>query len=287
MNTIKVKGVTKIYDSKTTAVDDASLTIEPNKIYGLLGRNGAGKTTLLNLMTDKIFPTEGEITIAGLNVNENDKMLASMFYMMQTDAYPLSMKVKELFKWTKKFYVHFDMDYASALAKKFQLDITKKIHELSTGYRSIFKDILALASNAEIVLFDEPVLGLDANHRDMFYRELIKNYSQKPKTIIVSTHIIDEVADVIEEVIIINKGKIIREQSVENFLSSAYVIAGREDKVDKYLENREFIIEETIGALKIATVMESEKNKNEKLAKELNIELSNVELQKLFITITR
>ncbi|MCD5414727.1 MAG: ABC transporter ATP-binding protein [Clostridiales bacterium] len=287
MNTIKVKGVTKIYDSKTTAVDDASLTIEPNKIYGLLGRNGAGKTTLLNLMTDKIFPTEGEITIAGLNVNENDKMLASMFYMMQTDAYPLSMKVKELFKWTKKFYVHFDMDYASALAKKFQLDITKKIHELSTGYRSIFKDILALASNAEIVLFDEPVLGLDTNHRDMFYRELIKNYSQKPKTIIVSTHIIDEVADVIEEVIIINKGKIIREQSVENFLSSAYVIAGREDKVDKYLENREFIIEETIGALKIATVMESEKNKNEKLAKELNIELSNVELQKLFITITR
>jgi len=287
VNTIKVKGVTKIYDSKTTAVDDASLTIEPNKIYGLLGRNGAGKTTLLNLMTDKIFPTEGEITIAGLNVNENDKMLASMFYMMQTDAYPLSMKVKELFKWTKKFYVHFDMDYASALAKKFQLDITKKIHELSTGYRSIFKDILALASNAEIVLFDEPVLGLDTNHRDMFYRELIKNYSQKPKTIIVSTHIIDEVADVIEEVIIINKGKIIREQSVENFLSSAYVIAGREDKVDKYLENREFIIEETIGALKIATVMESEKNKNEKLAKELNIELSNVELQKLFITITR
>lgn len=287
MNTIKVKGVTKIYDSKTTAVDDASLTIEPNKIYGLLGRNGAGKTTLLNLMTDKIFPTEGEITIAGLNVNENDKMLASMFYMMQTDAYPLSMKVKELFKWTKKFYVHFDMDYASALAKKFQLDITKKIHELSTGYRSIFKDILALASNAEIVLFDEPVLGLDTNHRDMFYRELIKNYSQKPKTIIVSTHIIDEVADVIEEVIIINKGKIIREHSVENFLSSAYVIAGREDKVDKYLENREFIIEETIGALKIATVMESEKNKNEKLAKELNIELSNVELQKLFITITR
>jgi len=287
VNTIKVKGVTKIYDSKTTAVDDASLTIEPNKIYGLLGRNGAGKTTLLNLMTDKIFPTEGEITIAGLNVNENDKMLASMFYMMQTDAYPLSMKVKELFKWTKKFYVHFDMDYASALAKKFQLDITKKIHELSTGYRSIFKDILALASNAEIVLFDEPVLGLDTNHRDMFYRELIKNYSQKPKTIIVSTHIIDEVADVIEEVIIINKGKIIREHSVENFLSSAYVIAGREDKVDKYLENREFIIEETIGALKIATVMESEKNKNEKLAKELNIELSNVELQKLFITITR
>lgn len=285
MSTIEIRGITKVYGD-TRALDNVNLTIEPNKIYGLLGRNGAGKTTLLNLITNKIFPTNGEITIDGDTVFENDKVLNKIFYMMEKNLYPDTLKVKEIFKWTKEFYPQFDLDYANSLSEKFELNTNKKIKGLSTGYTSIFKAIVALATNASILLFDEPVLGLDANHRDMLYKELISNYSMKPKTIVISTHLIEEVADILEEAIIIKKGNIITKQSVEELLTSAYTVSGQAAKVDKYLNGKEYIGEESIGAFKIATVMESNENKNVELANELDLEFGKVELQKLFISLT-
>lgn len=286
MSKIKVSNVTKSYNNTTRALDKVNLTIEKNKIYGLLGRNGAGKTTLLNIISDKIFPSSGEVTVDGEKIIENEKKLNSICYMMQIAPYPPNMNSKALFKWAGKFYSGFDPVYANKLARKFKLDVTKSIDELSTGYNTIFKDILVLASNAEILLFDEPILALDANHRDTFYKEVLKSYSEKPKTIIISTHLIDEVAEVIEEVIIIKKGKIIREESVDSFLSSAYIISGRRNNVDKYLEKREFIVEETMGTLKVATVLENISKMDNRLKEELNLEFTNVELQKLFITLT-
>lgn len=286
MSKIKVSNVTKSYNNTTRALDKVNLTIEKNKIYGLLGRNGAGKTTLLNIISDKIFPSSGEVTVDGEKIIENEKKLNSICYMMQIAPYPPNMNSKALFKWAGKFYSDFDPVYANKLARKFKLDVTKSLDELSTGYNTIFKDILVLASNAEILLFDEPILALDANHRDTFYKEVLKSYSEKPKTIIISTHLIDEVAEVIEEVIIIKKGKIIREESVDSFLSSAYIISGRRNNVDKYLEKREFIVEETMGTLKVATVLENISKMDNRLKEELNLEFTNVELQKLFITLT-
>jgi len=285
MSIIKFNGITKCYKD-TKALNNINLTIEENKIYGLLGRNGAGKTTLLNLLTNKIFPTEGDITIDGISVFENDIPLNSMFYMMEKNLYPEGLKVKEIFKWTKEYYPKFDIDYANNLAKKFGLNINKKIKELSTGYGSMFKAIVALASNTNILIFDEPVLGLDANHRDMFYKELIINYSENPKTIIISTHLIEEIEDVLEEVIIIKDGQIIEKKSVEELLSSAYTVSGETSKVDIYLKNKLYVGEETIARFKSATVLEAAQYKDNALANELDLEFSNVQLQKLFINLT-
>jgi len=119
------------------------------------------------------------------------------------------MKVKDGIKWTKEFYPSFNIKYAYELAANFKLNIDKKIKDLSTGYNSIFKLILGLSSGASIILFDEPILGLDANHRELFYRELIKSYSEQPKPIVVSTHLIDEISNVLEEIIIIKDGEIL------------------------------------------------------------------------------
>lgn len=95
MSVIKISGIRKDY-GHTQAVADINLELEPNRIYGLLGRNGAGKTTLLNLITNKIFPTTGEIMIDGENVLENDRALSKIFYMMEANLYPNAMKVKEV-----------------------------------------------------------------------------------------------------------------------------------------------------------------------------------------------
>lgn len=285
MSIIKIENLTKDFGN-TKALDDVSLTIESNKIYGLLGRNGAGKTTLLNLMTNRIFPTEGDIAIKGETVFENESVLNNIFYMTEKNLYPESLKVKEAFKWTKEFYIKFDIEYANALSKKFELDTNKRIKGLSTGYTSIFKVIVALASNAEIIIFDEPVLGLDANHRDMFYKELIANYSEEPKTIIISTHLIEEVETVLEEVIIIKNGKLMAKKSIDELLTSAYIVSGEVSRVDEYLKDKAYVGEEVIGKFKTATVMENIHDKNEVLAKELNLDFSKAELQKLFISLT-
>lgn len=282
---IEIKNITKHYGD-TKALDDITLSLEENKIYGLLGRNGAGKTTLLNLMTNKIFPDSGEIKVAGTPVLENDEALNKIFYMMEGNLYPDSLKIKDIYVWTKEFYPSFDVEYAKALSQKFGLNINKKVKGLSTGYTSIFKAIVALASNASILIFDEPVLGLDANHRSMFYKELIANYSEKPKTIIISTHLIEEVADVLEEAIIIKEGRLIGKSSVEKLLDSAYQVSGEASKVDEYIKNRKFAEVETMGKFKAATVLENMSDREAAIAKELELDISRVELQKLFISLT-
>ncbi|HPW41350.1 MAG TPA: ABC transporter ATP-binding protein [Bacillota bacterium] len=285
MKTIQIKGVSKVY-GYTKALDKVDITIESDRIYGLLGRNGAGKTTLLNLMTNRIFPTEGEILIDGETVFENDRVLGNIFYMTEKNLYPEDERVRNIYKWIKEFYPSFDVEYAKDLSERFGLDTKKRVKSLSTGYTSIFKAVAALASNADILLLDEPVLGLDANHRDMFYKELISNYSESPKTIIISTHLIEEVASIIEEAIIIKEGKLVLKQSVEELLSGAYMVSGEASKVDKYIQGRKCIGIDSIGSFKSATVLEAVNNKDEALAEELELEFGKAELQKLFISLT-
>lgn len=285
MACIKISNLTKEY-GKYKVLDNVSLTIEENKIYGLLGRNGAGKTTLLNLITNRIFQTEGTITIDDENVVENGGALEKMYFMTELDLYPESMKVKELFKWTKEFYSNFDMDYAIRLSKKFGININKKYKELSTGYSSICKIIITLASGAEILIFDEPVLGLDANHRDMFYKELVANYIDEPKTIILSTHIIEEVSEILEKVIIIKDGKLLGDKEVESLLGGAYLVSGSSENVAKYIANKKCINIETIAGFKEATIIGELSEEDNNQIKELRLEISKVELQKLFIHLT-
>ena len=283
MSKIEIKNLTKAYGNNV-ALENLTLNIEEKKIYGLLGRNGAGKTTLLNLMTNKLFPTNGEITIDSETVFENENTLSKIYYMSEFNLYPDTMKVKNLFKWTKEFYSDFDTEYAINLSDKFGLNRNKKFRELSTGYNSILKIILTLASNAEILLFDEPILGLDANHRDMFYKELINHYSDTPKTIIISTHLIEEVADIIEEVIIINNGKLMLTDHTETILSSGYTISGKSEDMDLFIQDKNVIGMDAIGRFKSAYIL-GEIPSTEVLNKH-NLEITKLDLQKLFIQLT-
>jgi ABC-2 type transport system ATP-binding protein len=285
MGLIKISNLTKKYD-KSTVLNSVSLTIEENKIYGLLGRNGAGKTTLLNLITNRIFPSEGSITIDDESVMESDIPIGKIYFMTEQDLYPPTLKVKELFKWTSEFYESFNMEYALNLCKKFRLDTNKKFKELSTGYSSICKIIITLSSGAEILIFDEPVLGLDANHRDLFYKELVANYIDEPKTIILSTHIIEEVSEILEKVIIIKEGKLLSDKEVENLLSEAYIVSGAEDIIDQYIKNKNCINIDTIAGFKAATIIGRLTYEDKKIIEQTNIEVSKVELQKLFIHLT-
>lgn len=276
---IEVRGIKKKF-KEVTALENVTLTLENNKIYGLLGRNGAGKTTLLNLITNRQFPDEGSVMIDGLPAMENDKAQGKIYCMSERNYYPEGTKIQQLFRWTKDFYPSFQADYAKALADKFGLHTKGRFKDLSTGYASICKLILGLAAGTDYLLLDEPVLGLDANHRELFYRELIANYSDRPRTIVLSTHLIEEVAKVIEQVVIIKQGKILMDKPTEEVVQMGYTVSGKAAEVDCYCEGKNVLGVDTLGGLKTACIY----GKRDTVPSTL--ETGSLDLQKLFIQLT-
>jgi ABC-2 type transport system ATP-binding protein len=250
---IEVRQVSKRF-GRTRALDNVSLTLEEGYIYGLLGNNGAGKSTLLNIMTGRLFADSGEVLLDGTPTTDHDGNLRQMFLAGDQNLYPEGMRVGKAFEAARHFYPGFDLEYAKTLSAKFGLDTRKKITALSTGYRSIFRLIVALSVNTPYLLLDEPVLGLDASHRDLFYRELLAKYSEKPCTILISTHLIAEVENLIERVIILRSGKLIRQMSREEFLEDGFTLSGPARLVDEYLAGRKVLSSRTLGGLKTVCV---------------------------------
>lgn len=283
MNAIKVENLTMKFGD-VTALNHVNVTFESNKIYGLLGRNGAGKSTLLNVITNKIFATGGGVQVDEMPAMENDNAQGKIYCMSEKTYYTDTDKIKNIFKWTKLFYPDFDTDYANSIAKKFGLDTNKRVKALSTGYCTIFKLIIALSVNVPYILLDEPVLGLDANHRELFYKMLLQNYSENPKTVIISTHLIEEVADLIEQVVIIKEGQVILNKPTEEVIQMGYCVSGNSADVDVYLKNREkdIMSVELLGGLKTACLLGSVKK--EELSP--NLQITKLDLQKLFIQLT-
>lgn len=278
---IVVEKVSKQF-GKVQALRDVSLTLEEGKIYGLLGRNGAGKSTLLNILTERIFPDGGRVTVDGEPIHNNDSALSKMYLMSEQDCYPESMKVREAFRWTKEFYPTFDQDFAWNLAGAFELPLGSKVNKLSTGYSSIFKLIVALSVNVPYVLLDEPVLGLDANHRDLFYKTLLARYVEHPATVVISTHLIEEVSSLIEDLVIIHKGEVLRRGSREEFLSQGYTVSGPRGLVEEYLKGKEVLGADVLGGLESAYVL----GKADRRTLPQGLELSGLDLQKMFILMT-
>ena len=281
MNAIQIKNITKRYKD-VTALDDVSFSFEFGKIYGFLGRNGAGKTTLINIIANRIFADQGEILIDGIPAKENMGVHEKIFCMSEADLYDRDLKVKDHFKWTNRFYTDFDLKKAFELSKKFNLDTNKRFKALSKGYQSIFKLIIALSLNVPYVIFDEPVLGLDANHRELFYSLLLKEFENNERTLIIATHLIEEVSNIIEEVVLIDKGKILVQETVEELLEKGYSVSGAAQEVDHYCVGRNVIGYDELGRLKVAYIL----GEKTVLPQESNLQITAMNLQKLFVKMT-
>lgn len=281
MTCIEVAHLSKSFGS-VEALKNISLKFSQRKIYGLLGRNGAGKSTLLNIIANRLFPDSGAVLIDGMPNHENEIALGKIYLMSEKHLYPESLKIAEVLRWSSKFYPDFDMDCACRLAAEFGLDLNKKVKALSTGYSSIMKNVIALSVNTPYVLMDEPVLGLDANHRDMLYKMLVERFANNPATFILSTHLIEEVAAVIEEVVIIKEGEIIKNQSCEELMSQGYTVTGSCAGVDCFIADKHVIGVDTLGGLKSAYIL----GQRDGAKVPEGLEITRMDLQKLFIKLT-
>ncbi len=271
---------------KKEILHNIDLEIEPGKIYGLIGRNGAGKTTLLSVLSAQTPATSGNVTYSGMQVWENQEALDHICFSRELNAVsaygPNSLKVKEYFEAAEAFFPNWDKEMAKRLCKEFGLEEKKKISKLSKGMMSMVTIIVALASKAEITFMDEPVAGLDVVARDQFYRELLNEYTETGRTFVVSTHIIEEAADLFEETILIKDGNILLKENTLDLLDRAFHISGKAEDVDAFIQGLPTYRIENIGRSKGATVL---LNPGQELPTGFDVTVQPVSLQNLFVAL--
>ena len=260
----------------TTALNGVNLCLDEPKIYGLLGRNGAGKTTLLRLITNYIQPTEGSITRDEQNVWENEKAQHQIFLVTET-SYFAEMNAHKLIQLMSEIYPSFDKQQCLDYAKRFELDLNKKYTALSTGYKSVLRAVLSLSVHTPFLFLDEPTLGMDAFHRELFYKLLIESYSESPSCILLSTHLISEVEGLLENVIILDHGKVLIDESSEQLLAQGYCVSGRISDVDDYCFGKNVIGSSVVGGLKTTAVLGEREQVPDTL------EVTGLSLQQLFV----
>lgn len=250
--------ITKNYKEKKV-IQNLNLELEKGKIYGLIGRNGVGKTTLLSILSGQNPSTEGAITLDGENVWENPEALSRICFSRELN--PLTgggannMRVKDYFYAASIYMPGWDKEYASCLVKEFELDSKARIQKMSKGMLSMVTIIIALASKAEFTFLDEPVAGLDVVMRETFYKVLLEEFSKSGRTFVISTHIIEEAADVFEEVILLKDGQVVLKENTQELMERAFHVSGKEEDVDSAVAGQEVYHPEKLGRSKGVTVL--------------------------------
>ena len=269
-----------------TAVNDVSFTVEENRIYGLLGRNGAGKTTIMQLLTGQDFASQGSIRVFGETPVENAKVLQNVCFIKESQKYPDDFYAKHVFKSAPWFFENWDQEFAEQLIDDFRLPVNRRIKKLSRGQLSSVGVIVGLASRAPLTFFDEPYLGLDAVARQVFYDRLLEDYSEHPRTVILSTHLIDEVSNLLEHVLVIDEGRVIIDSPADELRGTVTNVVGAKGAVDAFVAKREVLHREGIGGLASVTV--GALNAADKAAaQKAGLELSPVSLQQLIVRKTK
>lgn len=282
---LKCENIVKTYHEKDV-LKNICLEIEQGKIYGLIGRNGAGKTTLLSVMTAQNPATGGRVTYNGMPVWENQKALDHLCFSREISTAPSfgvsAMKVKEYLRTASIFYPNWDTQMAQQLIKLFHLDVKKRIAALSKGMLSMVTIIVAMASKADITMMDEPVAGLDVVAREQFYRLLLEEYANTGRTFVISTHIMEEAANVFEEVIIIKDGTVIQKENTQELLERSRHISGSAQEVDALCKGLTVYRETKMGRRKEVTVV---MEKGQELAGGYDVTIQPVSLQELFLAL--
>ena len=241
---IAFRNVTKRY-GKTVALDNFSLTVGEPGIYCLLGRNGAGKTTLMKLVAGYIAATGGEVSVNGTSVGMLN--MPDAVHFVESGAAQFNVRLTTLFHYAADINPAFDIDFALLMAKRFNLDLNKRYKHLSFGMKVMANTLISMSSGKETLLLDEPVLGFDPVMRKTFYEMLQESFAEKPKTVIVSTHIIDEIEKVAQRLIIIDKGRLVLDCDIQEIDEKAYSVTGPAEFVKTATADLHVIAETAAG----------------------------------------
>lgn len=229
------------------ALNNVSFEIEENKITGLIGRNGAGKTTLLKILAGYFYETSGKVEVFNERPFNNLLVSANSILVDDQMSFPDALNLREILDEANRFYAKWDMDFAIRLFEYFSFDEKQYHKNLSKGKTSTFNMIIGLASRCALTIFDEPTTGMDVAVRKDFYRALLKDYLAHPRTIIISSHHLEEVDDLLEDVLLLNEGEKYLHLSVEEMKEYAIGISGDLQIIEPFLVGKTPIFKEVIS----------------------------------------
>lgn len=271
---------------KFEALKDVSLTLEAGKIHGLIGRNGAGKTSLLSLIAAFREPTSGKVLVDSSPVFENPEKMEQVAFVYDKDYKEETEKAKKLIALASHYRPHFDMDYAEHLIKRFKLPIDKPVNKLSKGMQSALNVVIGLASRAPITIFDEAYLGMDAPAREIFYKEILKDQEEHPRTFILSTHLVSEMDYLFDHVIIIDQGKLLLHEPYETIEAYGVSVTGAANEVNTFTAGMKHLSEQQLGGTKSVMIYGELTDAKRQEAHTMGLEIGPVALQDLFIHLT-
>ena len=271
---IDLRKVTKQY-GQATVLHSIDLTIEEPGIYCLLGRNGAGKTTLLKSIAGYQNITSGQIQVDGKTIST--AALDTGVSYIENFARHFNLPVRKLLRIASEVNADYDVSFASEMMERFELDGRKKFNQLSLGMKTMVSTIVCLASNRPVILLDEPVLGFDAIMRVEFYEMLTESFQRHPRIILVSTHIIEEIAKTIHKLIIIDKGRIRFFDTLRSVEEKAFSVSGLKKDVDAATANLRVIRQDAVGGLVTAYIFDQPPKQ------EASLEITPLSLQDFFV----
>lgn len=264
-----------------------NIDFEENKIYGLLGKNGAGKTTLINTMTNQLMSKNGDIKVLGLDPRVNTEVLENVCVVREREFYNNEAKVKTIFSMYSSFYSNYDKELEKKLCKVFDIDPKSRYKKLSRGMKTSISNIIGICSNAKITIFDEPTIGLDPINRKEFYEILLESYTNKNRTIIISTHLIDEIGELLEKVAIIKDGSILVNDYIENINKKSHYISGNKEDLKRLKILKGVKEVRSFGNIATYSYYGYIDENDMKIINECGIEIDTMNLQDLFININK
>jgi ABC-2 type transport system ATP-binding protein len=279
-----LEGVTMRFRGHT-ALTDVSTSLQADTITGLLGRNGAGKTTLMQLLTGHRVPTAGQVTVLGAAPYENDGVLRRMCFIKEGQRYPDHFRVCDAVSAAAHLYPHWDQPLADQLLTDFDLPGKRPIKKLSRGMNSAVGIVLGLASRAPVTLFDEPYLGLDAVARQLFYDRLLADYAEHPRTILLSTHLIEEISDLLEHVLLIDRGRVLLDADAETLRSTALTVTGPAAQVATFGAGHAVLHEESMAG-QTRAIVRTETATARREATALGLAVEQTSIQRLVVAMS-
>ncbi|MEO7126916.1 MAG: ABC transporter ATP-binding protein [Nakamurella sp.] len=278
---VAVDGVTRRY-RQVIALNDVTCHIRRDVITGLLGRNGSGKTTLLRIIAGQEFPTDGSVTVCGATPAENPAVAHRLAFIREDQCYP-DIQVQQALSIASYAFSNWDHDFAMRLVTDFELPLKRKIRKLSRGMRSALGIVIGLASRAELTMFDEPIAGLDPVARQMFYDHLLADYATHPRTFVISTHLIDEIAGLLEDVLLMSRGGIAMEASADELRGSIVTVTGPRAAVETFAAERGQWHVDAIGGHARATIQRPLTDADHAAAKTLGLTVEPITLQQFLV----
>ena len=273
---------------ETVALHDLTFDLPGGKIYGLLGRNGSGKTSLLSALAGFHKPSAGTVRIAAQPVFENPRITRQVCLIRESGGVgDKGDTLRDALDVAQRLRPDWDAAYAAKLVELLELPLGKKIGDLSRGQRSAFGVAVGLAARAPVTMFDEAHLGMDAPSRQAFQDELLRDFMDRPRTVIVSTLLIEEQSQLFEQVMILHQGRLLLHEDVDELRSRGVTVTGPADAVDGFVSGLTVLGEQRLGRTKAVMVYGALDDARRRAARDAGLDVGPVALQDLFIHLTQ